>query len=175
MKVPGLIQVYTGNGKGKTTASFGLALRAVGHGFRVLMIQFMKDNETYGETKSSACLTGLEVIKAGRDVLVDLKNPDPIDKKLARDGWEMARAAILSRKYQLVILDELNVAMATGLLPVEEVAAFLRDNRCQQVEIVLTGRYAPQAILDMADLITDMQESKHPFQAGLPARQGIDF
>ena len=175
MKDPGLIQVYTGNGKGKTTASLGLALRAVGHGFRVLMIQFMKDNEKYGETKSAACLPGLEVVKVGRDVFVDMKNPDPIDKKLARDGWEMARAAILSREYQLVILDELNVAMATGLLPVEEVVAFLRDNRRQQVEIVLTGRYAPQAILDMADLISETQEIRHPFQAGVPARQGIDF
>ena len=175
MKQPGLIQVYTGNGKGKTTASLGLALRAVGHGFRVLMIQFMKDNEKYGETKSVTCLPGLEVVKAGRDVFVDLKNPDPIDKKLARDGWERARAAILSREYQVVILDELNVAMATGLLPIEEVAAFLRDNQRQQVEIVLTGRYAPQAILDMADLITEMQEIRHPFQAGVPARQGIDF
>ena len=175
MKEPGLIQVYTGNGKGKTTAALGLALRAVGHGFRVLIIQFMKDNAKYGETKSATYLPGLEVVKAGRDVFVDLKNPDAVDKKLARDGWEAARTAILSRKYQLVILDELNVAMATGLQPVEEVEAFLRDNRRNQVEIVLTGRYAPQAILDQADLITEMQDKKHPFTAGVPARLGIEF
>lgn len=171
----GLVQVYTGSGKGKTTASLGLTLRAVGHGFRVCMIQFMKDNARYGESLAAQYLPGFRLIKAGRDAFVDIKNPDPVDSKLARQGWELAKSVITSREYEIVILDELNVLMAAKMVSVEEVVKFLQDNRNQGVEVVLTGRYAPEAILELADLVTEMQEIKHPFQEGIPSRQGVDY
>ena len=171
----GLVQVYTGSGKGKTTASLGLTLRAVGHGFRVCMIQFMKDNARYGEALAAQYLPGFRLVKAGRDAFVDIKNPDPVDSELACEGWELAKSVIASREYEIVILDELNVAMAAKLVNVEEVAKFLQDNRNQGVEMVLTGRYAPAAILELADLVTEMQEMKHPFQQGIPSRQGVDY
>ena len=171
----GLVQVYTGSGKGKTTASLGLTLRAVGHGLRVCMIQFMKDNDRYGEALASQYLPGFRLVKAGRDAFVDIKNPDPVDSELACKGWELAKSVIASREYEIVILDELNVAMAAKLVNVEEVANFLQDNRNQGVEIVITGRYAPAAILELADLVTEMQEMKHPFQQSIPSRQGVDY
>ncbi len=174
MKNLGLIQVYTGNGKGKTTASLGLAFRACGHGFKTCMIQFMKECADYGEIKAARHLPGFEVIQVGRNDFVDLAHPDPVDVKLARDGWEKAKATIDSGRFDIVILDEINVAMACGLLDPAAVAAFLTAAR-RQVEIILTGRYAPPAIIAAAHLVTDMQEVKHPYQHGLEARQGIDY
>jgi cob(I)alamin adenosyltransferase len=170
----GLIQVYTGNGKGKTTAALGLAFRAVGHGLRVCMIQFMKGDESYGEVKAATFLPGFELIQVGRNDFVDLKKPDQIDRDLAHDGWERAQNCIFSGKYDIVILDEINVAMACGLLNAVEVANFLTARK-RSVEIILTGRYAPAVILDSAQLITEMQEIRHPYQQGLSAREGIDF
>lgn len=174
MKDLGLIQVYTGNGKGKTTASLGLAFRACGHGFKTCMLQFMKECADYGEVKAARHLPGFEVIQVGRNDFVDLDNPDPIDVKLARDGWEQAKEIIDSGRYDIVVLDEINVAMACGLLDPAAVAAFLTAAR-RPVEIILTGRYAPPAIIAIAHLVTEMQEVKHPYQNGVTARQGIDY
>jgi len=170
----GLIEVYTGNGKGKTTAALGLALRAWGHGLKVLMVQFMKGSPQYGEVKAAAHLAGFSIIQVGRDEFVDLKNPAQVDIDLARTGWAMACRAIDSGDYDIVILDEINVAMACGLLDAGEVVAYLSEKR-RPVEIVLTGRYAPEAVLAAADLVTEMKENRHPFAAGIPAREGIDF
>lgn len=170
----GLIQVYTGNGKGKTTASLGLAFRACGHGFRVIMVQFMKECADYGEVKAAGYLPGFRVVQVGRNDFVDLANPDPIDHRLAQDGWEKAKAFIDSGEYDIVILDEINVAMACGLLDPAAVASFLTARR-RPVEIILTGRHAPDGIVAIAHLVTDMQEIKHPYAAGVKARQGIDY
>jgi cob(I)alamin adenosyltransferase len=170
----GLIQVYTGNGKGKTTASLGLAFRACGHGFRVIMIQFMKECADYGEVKAAGCLPGFKLIQVGRNDFVNLADPDPVDRRLAADGWEKAKAIIDSGDYDIVILDEINVAMACGLLVADDVAAFLTARR-RPVEVILTGRYAPAEIIAIAHLVTDMQEIKHPYAAGAEARQGIDY
>lgn len=170
----GLIQVYTGNGKGKTTASLGLAFRACGHGFRVLMVQFMKECADYGEVKAAAYLPGFKVIQVGRNDFVDLENPDPLDRQLAAAGWEKAKAFIDGGEYDIVILDEINVAMACGLLETAAVADFLIARR-RPVEIILTGRYAPDEIIAVAHLVTDMQDIKHPYAAGVEARQGIDY
>ncbi|VBB06164.1 atp:cob(i)alamin adenosyltransferase coba/cobo/butr [Lucifera butyrica] len=168
----GLIQVYTGNGKGKTTASLGLALRACGHGFHVYMVQFMKAAGVYGENKAG--LPGLTIVPAGRASFVNLQEPDPVDRKLAREGWEKAKRKIASGDCQIVILDEINVALSCGLLDVDEVVAFLREKK-YPVEIVLTGRNAPSPIIEIADLVTEMKEVKHPFQNGVDARQGIEY
>lgn len=175
MTKPGLIQVYTGNGKGKTTASLGLTLRAIGHNFQVCMIHFMKDNSRYGEAMAAQSLPGFHLIKAGRDMFVDIKNPDPADIQLAHQGWETAKELISKGKYEIVILDEFNVALAANLLSVKEVLNFLQGHRNKGVEIILTGRYAPPEIVEIADLVTEMKDIKHPFQQGIPSRQGIDY
>ncbi len=174
MKDLGLIQVYTGNGKGKTTAGLGLAFRACGHGFRVCMLQFMKNCADYGEAKAACRLPGFALIQVGRNDFVDLAHPDQVDVKLARDGWEQAKTLIDSGRYDIVILDEINVAMACGLLDTAAVAAYLTAAK-RSVEIVLTGRYAPAEIIAVAHLVTEMQEIKHPYQGGVAARQGIDY
>ncbi|BBB92978.1 MAG TPA: cob(I)yrinic acid a,c-diamide adenosyltransferase [Methylomusa anaerophila] len=173
----GLIQVYTGNGKGKTTASLGLAFRAAGHGFKVCMIQFMKKGSQYGEAKAAQLIPGFNLIQVGREEFVNLNNPDSIDCKLARDGWELAKAKIDSGEYAIVILDEINVAMNYGLLETKGVVTYLNNHKNQNVntEIILTGRYAPTEILEIADLVTEMREIRHPAQNGVPARKGIDY
>lgn len=170
----GLIQVYTGNGKGKTTASLGLAFRASGHDFKVCMIQFMKKNDEYGEVKAAHKLPNFTLLQAGRQEFVDLKNPDSIDYKLADEGWNQAKSVILSGKYDIVILDEINVAMAAKLIDTSAVVAFLQ-NKKNNTEVILTGRYAPAEITAIAHLVTEMHDIKHPCNTGVPARQGIDF
>ncbi len=169
----GLVQVYTGNGKGKTTASLGLALRACGHGFKVCMIQFMKESCEYGEVLAADLLPGFKIIQVGRNEFVNLADPDNIDIALARKGWILAQTIIRSQQYHIVILDEINVAMACKLIATAEVVNFLR-HRPDGVEIVLTGRYAPQEIIDVADLVSEMREIRHPYVSGISARKGID-
>lgn len=174
----GLIQVYTGNGKGKTTASLGLAVRACGHGLRVCMIQFMKDDKQYGEVKASSCLPGFTLVQVGRNDFVNLENPEEIDVKLAINGWEFSKTTILSGEYDIIILDEINVAMACKLLDASAVAKFLTvdcENLQKRPEIILTGRYAPSQIIDIANLVTEMQEVRHNYAGGMESRLGIEF
>jgi cob(I)alamin adenosyltransferase len=174
----GLIQVYTGNGKGKTTASLGLAFRACGHGLKVCMIQFMKNSTEYGEVKISNYLPGFKLIQVGRNDFVDLENPEDIDKKLAQDGWEVAKSILMSSDFDIIILDEINVAMACKLLNVNKVIDFLTrdcDSLEKRPEIILTGRYAPPEIIAVAHLVTEMQEIRHNYSEGIEARQGIEF
>ena len=173
MKNPGLLQVYTGDGKGKTTASLGLALRAVGHGMKVCMLQFMKDSDIYGEVRLAEKLPGLTILPVGRHEFVNLKDPEAVDIELARAGWEKAKAVIRSGKYNIVILDEINVALSCGLLPTPEVVGFLGEPH-EGTEIVATGRWAPQALLDAADLVTEMKNIRHPYSKGMESREGID-
>ena len=118
MKELGLLQVYTGDGKGKTTASLGLAFRAIGHGLKVCMIQFMKNSDIYGEVRLAGKMPGLTILPVGRHDFVNLKNPEEVDIRLAHDGWEQAKRIISSQEYDIVILDEINVALSCGLLPV---------------------------------------------------------
>jgi len=171
----GLIQVYTGNGKGKTTAALGLALRAAGHGLRVLMIQFMKGNIQYGELEASKRLSPYLTIKQmGRETFVSRTNPDPVDVELAKKGLSLAREAIQSQSYDIVILDEINVAVDYGLIPLSEVLD-LMDSKPASVELILTGRYAKPEILEKADLVTEMVERKHYYQKGIQSREGIEI
>ena len=170
----GLIQVYTGNGKGKTTAALGLALRAAGHRFRVLMIQFLKGGITYGELKSARKLSPyLTIVPMGRECFVEKKNPHPLDRRWAQRGWKLAQESVRSRKYQLVILDEINVAVEYGLVPLEELLALMRD-KPENVELVLTGRWARPEVLRRADLVTEMKEVKHYYRRGIDSRVGIE-
>ena len=170
----GLIQVYTGNGKGKTTAALGLALRAVGHGLKVLFIQFMKGNIDYGELESSKKLSPYLTIKQmGRETFVSKTNPDPIDIKLARDGFALAKKAISNEEYSIVILDEINVAIDYGLIPLSDLLHLL-DTKPKGIELILTGRNAKPEIIDKADLVTEMVERKHYFKKGVSARKGIE-
>ncbi|MHC1746115.1 MAG: cob(I)yrinic acid a,c-diamide adenosyltransferase [Negativicutes bacterium] len=170
----GLIQVYTGNGKGKTTAALGLALRAIGQGLKVWMVQFMKGDESYGEIRAAKLLPGFTILQVGRNDFVNLNSPDPSDVTLAQKGWEIAKNCISSGKYDIVILDEINVAMACGLLDTEQVIEFLTA-KPRSVEIILTGRYASEAVQNIAQLVTEMREIRHPYHQGVPSRIGIEY
>lgn len=168
---PGLVQVYTGNGKGKTTAALGLAIRAAGRGFSVFIGQFMK-GVPYGELAIEKFTEGrVQIRQFGTDSLVH--TADENDRRLAREGLQTCRKAIQSGEYDICILDEVNIAIHMGLLDVQPVIELV-ENRSEDVEVVLTGRYAPQEILDLADLITEMKEIRHPYQKGIPAREGIE-
>jgi cob(I)alamin adenosyltransferase len=171
----GLIQVYTGDGKGKTTCALGLALRAVGHGLRVYMVQFMKGRET-GEAKAAADRLAPEMTLRyfGRPGLVNLMAPAPEDLDLLRQAWDLARQVILAGEHDVVILDEINLALTYNLLSQEEVFQVLRD-RPPGVEVVLTGRQAPPELVELADLVTEMRPVKHYYQAGVPARRGVEW
>ncbi|NNF84821.1 MAG: cob(I)yrinic acid a,c-diamide adenosyltransferase, partial [Deltaproteobacteria bacterium] len=169
----GCIQVYTGNGKGKTTASLGLTVRAAGHGLRSVIIQFMKGWIDYGELRGVEMLSPfVELYQTGRDTFVNREDPDPEDIRLAREGWELAKTTILERKADIVVLDEINCAVDFGLLPVSEVLDLLQK-KPDGMEIVLTGRGAPEEIIAVADLVTEMKELKHYYDKGLDARIGV--
>ncbi len=168
---PGLVQVYTGNGKGKTTAALGLAIRAAGRGFSVFIGQFMK-GVLYGELAIEEFTNGrVRIHQFGTDSLIH--TADENDRRKALAGLETCRKAIQSADFDICVLDEVNIAIHMGLLDVKSVVEIVKD-RPKGVELVLTGRYAPQEILDMADLITEMKEIRHPYQKGIPAREGIE-
>ncbi|MBC7248140.1 MAG: cob(I)yrinic acid a,c-diamide adenosyltransferase [Actinobacteria bacterium] len=169
-----MIQVYTGDGKGKTTAALGQALRALGHGMKVYMIQFMK-GRTYGELLAcERCLPDLTIVMSGRDEFVKKGAPEEIDVRMAREGLELAKRVVSEGKHQMLILDEINVAVDYGLLPLEEVLAFLRS--CpRDMEVVCTGRYAPRELLEMADLVSEVREVKHHYRQGVQMRKGIEY
>jgi cob(I)alamin adenosyltransferase len=170
----GLVQVYTGNGKGKTTASLGLSLRAAGHGLRVYVIQFMKGSTVYGELASAARLAPqLTIRQMGRDTFVSRSHPDPEDVRMARSGFDLAVAIVTSGDYDLVVLDEINCAVDFGLLPLQEVKELIAL-KPHHTELVLTGRGAHPEIIELADLVTEMREIKHYYNSGQHARVGIE-
>jgi cob(I)alamin adenosyltransferase len=171
----GLVQVYTGNGKGKTTAALGIALRAVGHGFKVLIIQFMKGNINYGELGLvKKLLPYLTIKQMGRETFVSKTNPDPIDIKMAQEGFAVAKKAIENSEFDMVILDEINVAIDYGLIPLSDLLQLI-DSKPETVELILTGRNAKPEIMDKADLVTEMVDRKHYYDKGISARKGIEI
>jgi cob(I)alamin adenosyltransferase len=170
----GYVQVYTGSGKGKTTASLGLAVRAAGHGLKTVIIQFMKGWIDYGELAGVRMLAPYVVIhQAGRDTFVNRKDPDPEDVRLAQEGWKLASGIISGRKADIVVLDEINCAMDFGLLPVGEVLEAIKG-KPDGMELVLTGRGAPPEIIEAADLVTEMREIRHYYAKGVDARVGVE-
>ncbi|HBG07791.1 MAG: cob(I)yrinic acid a,c-diamide adenosyltransferase [Geobacteraceae bacterium GWC2_58_44] len=170
----GRVQVYTGNGKGKTTAALGLALRAVGRGLRVCIVQFIKGGGQYGEHLAAERLAPLLTIhQTGRDCWIFKEKLDPEDIRIANETLELARRVLSGGEYDLVILDEINGAAWFGLIGVEDILALLAD-RPEQVELVLTGRSADPRLIAAADLVTEMVEVKHYFQAGVLGRVGIE-
>jgi cob(I)alamin adenosyltransferase len=173
-KTKGLIQVYTGNGKGKTTAAFGQALRAIGQGFRVCVIQFMKGRK-YGEfIAAEKYLPNLTIHLSGLDSFVMRDNPAPVDIEHARKGLELARKVVASGDYDMVILDEINVAVDFKLIPLAEVIEIIRT-RPPALDLILTGRYAPPEIKELADTVSEIREIKHHYNAGIKDRAGIEY
>ena len=173
-KLKGLIQVYTGPGKGKTTAALGLAMRAIGHGLKVYVIQFMKGNIRYGELETARRLSPHIVIRQmGRETFVDRNNPDKIDIELAQQGLQLAGEIIGAGEYDIVVLDEINVAVDFGLISLEDLLKLL-DTKPAHVELILTGRHAKREVIERADLVTEMVEVKHYYKAGIRSREGIE-
>jgi len=170
----GLVEVFTGNGRGKTSAALGVVLRALGHDFRVCIIFFMKGNYPYGEQKALASLPNVTLAVFGRLSFVDPRNVQEEDKREAKKALEAGREAVLSGKYDLVVLDEVNVAAAWGLVGVDEVVKLIEE-KPKSVELILTGRYADPKVVKLADLVTEMVAIKHPYDEGIEARAGLDF
>jgi len=172
----GLLIVHTGNGKGKTTCALGLMMRAAGRGLKCCMIQFMKSrNDRYGEHVSAEKL-GIEVHTMGDGFTWDTKNPEQ-DIKTARDTWTLCVEKLRSGDYDMLVFDELVYVLSYKWLPADEILAEIKEARESQpaLHVVVTGRDAPQELIEMADLVTEMTEIKHPFTAGIRAQQGIEF
>ena len=171
----GLVQVFTGNGKGKTTAALGTVLRAAGHGFKILVIFFIKGNASDGEFQTLPKLPGVEVAKFGlRKWIMDPKNVSPGEKAEAKAALEAARKAVTSGKYDIVVLDEIIIAVYFKLLEADDVIQLIQD-KAPHTELILTGRNADGRIIEAADLVTEMKNIKHPFEKGIASRRGIDF
>ena len=173
----GLVIVYTGKGKGKTTAALGLALRAVGYNHKVCMIQFIKGSWHYGEMTSSKKLEPeFELTAVGRGFvgIMDDKTPVEEHKRIADEALRVAQEKISSKKYDIVILDEVNYAVNLGLVDLDDVLELVRQ-KPEDVNLVLTGNHAKDELIELADLVTEMREIKHPFKSGRKAKKGIDF
>ena len=170
----GLVEIFTGDGKGKTSAALGTALRALGHNLRVHIIFFMKGDYPYNERQILARIPNVSFSCFGQDYLVDPKNIKPKEKEQAQKGLDKAHEVIHSSSYDLVILDEINVAVGWKLLEISEVLQLIKD-KPKKVELILTGRYADPRLIDAADLVTDMVKVKHPYDKGISARGGIDY
>jgi cob(I)alamin adenosyltransferase len=180
----GMVQVYTGNGKGKTTCALGAGLRAAGHGLEVMMICFMKakiavrgkeEEINYGEFGSTDLIPNFSIHPVGRETFVDKENPDPIDIQMAQDGLRLAQEAIRKNQCDLLILDELNVAVEWNLISLEDQLALI-SSKPDGMELIITGRYATEEVLQVADLVTEMKEVKHYYnEKKVQARKGFDF
>jgi len=168
-----MIHIYTGNGKGKTTAALGLIIRALGNDKRICLIQFMKKNFVYGEIKFLEKQNNIDVFQFGTDQLIDPNNPDEIDFKEAELGYKKAKEILNSGKYDLIVIDEINVAIKWKLLHLEKQLE-LMDIKTD-AEVVMTGRYASPEVVKKANLVTEMLEIKHYFTEGVQAREGVEF
>ena len=175
----GYIQVYTGDGKGKTTASLGLAMRALGRCWKVLIIMFTKGGDDYGELNSFRNLSpeiskNLTIVQAGLDRIIYENNKNADDEAEIKKGWELAKKVIKNDEYNLVILDEANIAIDLGLIDINEVIEVLK-NKPDEMEIVLTGRNADQRIIELAHLVSEIKPVKHYWDTGIAARKGIEY
>jgi len=169
----GYVHIYTGHGKGKTTAALGLGLRAAGAGLKVHMIQFMKGRR-YSELDAIEKIPNFTISQNGRDEFVSKENPEQIDIDLAQKGFAKAQDVIKNGKYDMVILDEINVAVDYNLVNLDGLVKLIEE-KPEKLELVLTGRYAHPELTKVADLVTEMLEIKHPYQSGIQARKGVDF
>ncbi len=172
-KKPGLIMVFTGDGKGKTTAAVGQAVRALGHGYRVYMIHFMKGRD-YGEFLATAQLPNLTIVRAGRDDFVNREKPEAIDIELAKDGFSKAGEAVTSGNYDLVVLDEIIVAVDYGLIGEEELLDLL-GKKPAEVSVILTGRGASAELVKRADMVSEILAIKHHYSQGAECCPGIEY
>ncbi len=170
----GCIHVVSGDGKGKTTSSLGLALRAAGHGFKTLIIQFMKKGWDYGELKAVELLPNIQIIQYGTPEFVNKKQPLSIDYQEAKAALQRFIEELRSKQWNIIILDEINVALDYKLIS-EEIVLEQLKNKPKNIEIVLTGRNASQALIDLADYYTQIQSIKHPYQQDIMARKGVEF
>ncbi|MBD3361913.1 cob(I)yrinic acid a,c-diamide adenosyltransferase [Candidatus Woesearchaeota archaeon] len=195
MKQLGLVQVYTGEGKGKTTCSLGLSLRAVGQGYKIYMIQFLKSGDTGELFSIKKYLPNMTIAQFGKEAITDTQLkmfefdgegdleatggkyqflPDEAEKEPARRALEHAFNIITSGEYNIVVLDEINCAMHKGLIGIKDVLKLIED-KPEHVELILTGRNAPHQILERADLVSEIMMRKHPWEKGIDARRGIEF
>ncbi len=170
----GLVQVFTGNGKGKTSAALGAVLRALGNGLRVYFVFFMKGDYPYGERNILSKLPNIEVVGFGHRGFIDPANVRPEEKEQARQALAAGREALLSGNYDLVVLDEVNVAVACKLVELDEVIRLI-DDKPPNVELILTGRNADTRLVHLADRVTEMLKIKHPYDEGVMARKGIEY
>lgn len=177
MNKNGLTIVYTGKGKGKTTAALGIALRATGYKKKICMIQFIKGSWHYGEMESSKRLEPeFEMVAIGKGFvgIIDDKSPKEDHQKIAKEAIRISNEKIQSGKYDIVILDEINYAVNLNLISLDDVLDLIKS-KPENVDLVLTGNYAKDEVIEAADLVTEMKEIKHPFQKGIKAKEGIDF
>jgi len=171
---PGLVQVFTGDGKGKTSAALGVILRALGHGVRVYIVYFMKGDYPYGERRILSELANVTMASFGSREFVNPENVKPEEKEQAKRALAAGREAMLSGNYDLVVLDEVNIAVAWKLVELDEVIRLIND-KPENVELVLTGRKADTKLVQLADLVTEMLKIKHPYDEGIKGRRGIDY
>lgn len=169
----GLIYLFTGDGEGKTKAALGMCFRALGQGKNVVVIQFMKGRKYVGEYQIQNMLKNYEVYQFGKEQFVDLKNPDKKDYELAQEGLEFAKQ-VIKRKPDIVVLDEMNVVLSTGLLKVKDVLDLIKDVPKNMV-LVITGRNAPKALIKAADVVSEIKKVKHIFDYGVFAKKGEQY
>ena len=170
----GLVEVYTGNGRGKTSAAMGIALRAHGQGLRVCIVLFMKGGYPYGEQRVLASLPNVTLLRFGRLEFCDPREVKPEEMEGAEKALAAAREAVVSGDYDLVVLDEVNVAASWGLVAVDQVVDLVKS-KPREVTLILTGRYADPTVIELADLVTEMVEVKHPYRQGMKTRRGFEY
>ncbi len=170
----GLVQIFTGDGKGKTSAALGVVLRALGHGLRVYIAFFMKGDYPYGEKNILSKLPNVKIASFGSRKFINPADVKPEERAGARRALAAVRKAMLSGNYDLVVLDEVNVAIAFKLVELDEEIRLIKD-RPSSVELILTGRKVDQELVKLADLVTEMLLVKHPYDKGIKARKGIEY
>ena len=170
----GLVQIFTGDGKGKTSAALGVVLRALGRGLKVCIVVFMKGDYPYSEWEFLSKVPGVKIARFGFRTFTDPANIKPEEKEQARLALTAAREAMLGGTYDLVMLDEVNLAAAWGLVELDEVVGMVQD-KPEEIELILTGRQADTKLIEMADLVTECVKIKHPYDKGIMARPGIDY
>lgn len=170
----GLVQIFTGDGKGKTSAALGTVVRALGRGLRVCIVVFMKGDYPYSEWKFLQDIPGVAIARFGFTSFTDPNNVKPEEKEQARKALDYAHEAMLSGEYDMVVMDEVNVASGWGLIEVDDVINMVQE-RPSSVELILTGRSADERLIDIADMVTECRKVKHPYDKGILARRGIDY